>query len=81
MAAAMELRWIDESEMRQCDLSELGALRSRTDGFLWLDIPEWSEAAERTLADDFGFHAIAIEGQGSATTFPGSISMRTISSS
>jgi magnesium transporter len=62
MPAAMELRWIDESEMRQCDLSELGALRSRTDGFLWLDIPEWSEAAERTLADDFGFHAIAIEG-------------------
>ena len=62
MAAAMELRWIDESEMRQCDLSELGALRSRTDGFLWLDIPEWSEAAERMLADDFGFHAMAIEG-------------------
>jgi magnesium transporter len=62
MPAAMELRWIDESEMRQCDLSELGALRSRTDGFLWLDIPEWSEAAQRTLADDFSFHAIAIEG-------------------
>jgi Mg2+ and Co2+ transporter CorA len=61
MAPAMELRWIDESGMRQCDLSELGALRSRTDGFLWLDIPEWSDVAERTLAEDFGFHAMAIE--------------------
>ena len=29
MAPAMELRWIDESEMRLCDLSELSALRSR----------------------------------------------------
>jgi Mg2+ and Co2+ transporter CorA len=39
----------------------LSELRSRTDGFLWLDIPEWSEAADRVLADDFGFHPMAIE--------------------
>src|SRR5215203_3721147 len=60
--AAMELRWIDARGTSQCDFEELSALRSRTDGFLWLDIPEWSEAAERTLADDFGFHPLAIEG-------------------
>ena len=58
--AEIELRWIDESGTRRCDLAELPELRTRTDGFLWLDIPEWSAAAERVLADDFGFHAMAI---------------------
>ena len=62
MAATMELRWIDDNGIRRCDLGELEALRSRTDGFLWLDIPEWSEAAEHALTEEFGFHPIAIEG-------------------
>jgi len=61
MPAAMEVRWIDATGMRRCDPAELHDLRSRTDGFLWLDIPEWSEKAERLLADDFRFHPIAIE--------------------
>src|SRR5215218_2526405 len=60
MVTPMELRWIDDTGMRQCDVAELNELRSRTDGFLWLDIPEWSDKAERVLADDFGFHHIAI---------------------
>jgi magnesium transporter len=42
------------------DLAELPVLRKRDDGFLWLDIPEWSDEAERLLAADFGFHAMAI---------------------
>jgi magnesium transporter len=60
MATPMELRWFDDGEMRRCDLAELSDLRSRMDGFLWLDIPEWSEKAERVLADGFAFHPIAI---------------------
>jgi magnesium transporter len=56
----MELRWIDTNGMRLCELSELPALQARTDGFLWLDIPEWSEEAEQILADTFKFHPIAI---------------------
>jgi magnesium transporter len=56
----MELRWIDTDGMRLCGLSELSALQARTDGFLWLDIPEWGEAAEHLLADAFKFHPIAI---------------------
>jgi magnesium transporter len=35
-------------------------LRKRTDGFLWLDIPEWSEEAEAILTDGFHFHPMAI---------------------
>jgi magnesium transporter len=56
----MELRWIDTNGMRLCELSELPALQARTDGFLWLDVPVWSEEAERLLADAFKFHPIAI---------------------
>jgi Mg2+ and Co2+ transporter CorA len=42
------------------ELAELPALRKRSDGFLWLDIPEWSDAAESILANEFHFHPMAI---------------------
>jgi magnesium transporter len=56
----MELRWIDADRIRLCELFELPDLLARTDGFLWLDIPEWSDDAERILADTFKFHPMAI---------------------
>jgi magnesium transporter len=56
----MKLRWIDSGGVSDHDLAELPVLRKRDDGFLWLDIPEWSDEAERLLAADFGFHAMAI---------------------
>ena len=46
--------------MSNHDLAELPALRQRTDGFLWLDIPEWSDEAEAVLANEFHFHPMAI---------------------
>jgi hypothetical protein len=33
-------------------VAELPELRKRTGGFVWLDIPEWSEEAEAVLTDD-----------------------------
>ena len=33
-------------------MAELPELRKRTGGFVWLDIPEWSEEAEAVLTDD-----------------------------
>ena len=57
----MELRWLDVSGVRGCDLGELPGLRQRTDGFVWLDIPVWSADAERVLVEEFGFHPMAIE--------------------
>jgi Mg2+ and Co2+ transporter CorA len=57
----MELRWIDaKGEMSRRDMAELSARLKRTDGFLWLDIPEWSDEAERLLTNEFHFHPIAI---------------------
>ena len=56
----MELRWLDGAGVRDCDLGELKALRQRTDGFVWLDIPVWSDAAEQMLSEEFRFHPMAI---------------------
>jgi magnesium transporter len=56
----MELRWIDSEDVGIHDLSELPDLRKRNDGFVWLDIPEWSDEAETVLAKEFHFHPMAI---------------------
>ena len=56
----MKLRWIDSNGMSVRDLAELSALRKRSDGFAWLDIPEWSEEAEAILSNEFHFHLLAI---------------------
>jgi magnesium transporter len=57
---AMKLRWIDSAGVSNHDLAELPDLRKRTDGFLWLDIPEWSNEAEALLTREFHFHPMAI---------------------
>jgi magnesium transporter len=58
----MELRWIgDTKESSRRELAELPDLLQRTDGFLWLDIPVWSDEAEDILANKFAFHPMAIE--------------------
>jgi magnesium transporter len=56
----MQLRWIDSNTVSTHDLADLPALREKTGGFLWLDIPEWSDEAEEVLKRDFGFHPMAI---------------------
>jgi len=56
----MNLRWIDSKGVSERDLSELPALRKRTDGFLWLDIPKWSEEAEALFGNEFHFRPMAI---------------------
>jgi magnesium transporter len=62
MEAETELRWIgDDKGLSRRELAELPDLLGRTDGFLWLDIPTWSEQAEDVLANGFGFHPMAIE--------------------
>jgi len=57
----MELRWLNSDGVHECDLAELPALRERDEGFLWLDIPMWSEAADQILSDEFKLHPMAIE--------------------
>jgi magnesium transporter len=56
----MKLRWIDSHGLSDHEVAELPGLRKRTDGFIWLDIPEWSDEAEAILANEFEFHPMAI---------------------
>ena len=56
----MKLRWIDSAGAGERDLAELEALRTRNDGFLWLDIFQWSHEAETILTEKFHFHPMAI---------------------
>jgi magnesium transporter len=56
----MKLRWIDNNRVSEHDVAELADLRQRSDGFLWLDIPEWSDKAEILLTEEFKFHPMAI---------------------
>jgi Mg2+ and Co2+ transporter CorA len=56
----MKLRWIDSHGVSNYDVAELPELKKRNDGFLWLDIPEWSDEAEALFTRDFGFHPMAI---------------------
>jgi Mg2+ and Co2+ transporter CorA len=57
----MSLCWIDSSGARRHELNDLVELRTRTDGFLWLDIPTWSDDAERILRDELHCHPLAIK--------------------
>jgi magnesium transporter len=57
---AMELRWIEPKGVSNHDLADLSDLRQRSDGFLWLDIPEWDDDAEALFANEFHFHPMAI---------------------
>jgi magnesium transporter len=58
----MELRWIDDAGAATVrDLGELPDLLGRADGFLWLDIPEWSDQAEHLLTHEFKFHPMAVD--------------------
>ena len=77
----MKLRWIEPNGVSNHDVAELPDLRKRTDGFLWLDIPEWSEEAEATLTKEFRFHPLAIAESKTRSTFRESMSIRTTCSS
>ena len=57
----MTLRWIDSAGVRMHEPSELPALLDRPDGFCWLDIPVWSDDAERLLRDELHCHPLAIK--------------------
>jgi magnesium transporter len=60
----MELRWISDAHedgSTRRDLAELPDLLERTDGFLWLDIPSWSQDADDILTKQFEFHPIAVQ--------------------
>ena len=57
----MELRWVSDDGVGSRSLDELPDLLARDDGFVWIDVPQWDEAAEALLVGTFGVHPLAVE--------------------
>ena len=57
----MTLRWINGDGVRVHEPSNLPALLHRPGGFAWLDVPLWSEDAERLLRDELHCHPLALK--------------------
>jgi Mg2+ and Co2+ transporter CorA len=56
----MEVYWISNGKTEQRSAAEIAELLARTDGLLWVDIPECDAEAKRVLAEVFQFHPLAI---------------------
>jgi Mg2+ and Co2+ transporter CorA len=57
----LDVRFISSAGVELCDAADLTALLARTDGLVWVDVPEWNQEAEEVLSSAFGFHELAIE--------------------
>ncbi len=66
----MHVRFIASSGVELCDPSDLPALLTRTDGLVWVDVPEWNEQAEQTLTATFGFHPLAVRDSANRNQVP-----------
>jgi magnesium transporter len=56
----VDIRWLSSGVVREADAGELTALKARTDGILWVDVDAWDSDVERTLAECFGLHQLAL---------------------
>ena len=54
------VRFVSGQGVTEHAAAELPVLRSRDDGFVWLDVPIPDDPAMRLLAETFGFHEIAL---------------------
>ena len=77
MTLAMKLRWIDSTGVSNRDLAELPTLRQRTDGFLWLDIPNGVTRRRHRSQTSFTFIRWRSAKVGTVITFPEFMSIRT----
>jgi magnesium transporter len=66
----MEVRFVSPSGVESCDAADLPALLARTDGLVWVDIPEWNDEAEQTLTTTFGFHRLAVRDSANRNQVP-----------
>jgi Mg2+ and Co2+ transporter CorA len=57
----MEIRLITPEQVGRHEVADLPDLLCRTDGVLWVDIPEGDPDALRVLGDVFGFHPKAVQ--------------------
>ena len=56
-----EVRYVTADGVEDHTSADLGELLDRTDGFVWVDIPQCDGVAAALLRDGFGFHPLAVE--------------------
>jgi magnesium transporter len=57
----VDVRFITAGGVEEFDPTDLTMLLDRTDGLVWVDVPEWTAEAEKVLTSTFGFHELAVE--------------------
>ncbi len=57
----MDTYWISAGGVERAAEEALPALLTRSDGFVWVDIPHCDAAATRVLTEVFGFHPLAVQ--------------------
>jgi magnesium transporter len=58
----VDIRFVASDGVEEHDVSELSDLLPRTDGFVWIDVPQWSSEAEEALTGkSIGLHPMAVE--------------------
>src|SRR5438093_856028 len=58
--AAGLVRWVSSKGYEDRSWSDIGSLRGRPDGFLWIDVTGCDETLADELSSSFGFHALAV---------------------
>lgn len=57
----MRLRLVTATAVEDHPIGALTGVVGRTDGFLWLDIEQWTQDASDLLRATFGFHQVALD--------------------
>jgi Mg2+ and Co2+ transporters len=57
----MDFRFVSPGGLREADAFELDDMLLNEEGFVWIDIPGFSDADRRFLSDRFGFHPVALD--------------------
>jgi magnesium transporter len=66
----MDVRFISSAGVEMRSAADLPGLLDRPDGLVWVDIPVWTEAAERMLTTTFGFHPLAVRDSANRNSVP-----------
>jgi Mg2+ and Co2+ transporter CorA len=53
--------WVSDAGLEEQGVEQLDALLQRGDGFVWVDIPEFDDAAEAVLRDRFHAHPMVVK--------------------
>jgi Mg2+ and Co2+ transporter CorA len=58
----VDVFWISNGVVKGSDPADIDALLAQDDGFVWVDIPVFDDAAGALLAETFGFHPLTLKG-------------------